>query len=157
MRGYFRRDDLTAQVVSQGWFSTGDRGVIDDRGYLYLKGRVRDEINKSGQKIHPVDVDAVIERFPDTMDVCTFAYADPLHGEDVGVAVVLQPAADDVLNRLQRFTAEHLAAHQMPNRWYVLEHIPRNPRGKVSRTAVADLCKEGPFRTFVKADPRRID
>jgi acyl-CoA synthetase (AMP-forming)/AMP-acid ligase II len=51
MRGYFRRDDLTAQVVSQGWFSTGDRGFIDDRGYLYLRGRVRDEINKSGQKI----------------------------------------------------------------------------------------------------------
>jgi long-chain acyl-CoA synthetase len=122
-----------------------------------LRGRVRDEINKSGQKIHPADVDAVIERFPATLDVCTFAYADPLHGEDVGVAVVLQPAADDVLKRLQQWTSERLAAHQMPKRWYLLEHIPRNPRGKVSRSAVGDLCKEGQFRSFVRANPGRTD
>jgi acyl-CoA synthetase (AMP-forming)/AMP-acid ligase II len=141
MKGYFRRDDFTAQVVSQGWFSTGDLGVIDDRGYLYLRGRVREEINKSGQKVHPTDVDAVIERFPETVDVCTFAYADPLHGEDIGVAVVLQPSSQDVLTRLRKWTAEHLALHQLPQRWYIVEQIPRTSRGKLNRSEVAEFCK----------------
>jgi acyl-CoA synthetase (AMP-forming)/AMP-acid ligase II len=62
MRGYLDRDDLTEQVVSAGWFVTGDIGAIDDRGWLYLRGREREEINKGGMKVHPSDVDAVVER-----------------------------------------------------------------------------------------------
>ncbi len=141
MRGYLGREDLTSQVVSQGWFSTGDLGVIDDRGYLYLRGRVREEINKSGQKVHPGDVDAVMERFAETIDVCTFAYADSLHGEDIGVAVVLQSPSEDVLMRLHQWTAKHLAAHKIPNRWYIVEQIPRTSRGKLNRSEVAEFCK----------------
>jgi acyl-CoA synthetase (AMP-forming)/AMP-acid ligase II len=152
MKGYLGRENLTSQVVSQGWFSTGDLGVIDDRGYLYLRGRVREEINKSGQKIHPTDVDAVIERFAETVDVCTFAYADPLHGEDVGVAVVLQSSSEDVFMRLHQWTAQYLAAHKMPSRWYIVEHIPRTSRGKLNRSEVAESCNG---RTPVKPGPLR--
>jgi acyl-CoA synthetase (AMP-forming)/AMP-acid ligase II len=140
MRGYLDRDDLTAQVVSDGWFSTGDIGAIDERGWLYLRGREREEINKGGMKVHPADVDAVIERFADTVDVCTFAFPDPLLGEEVGVAVVMSKRDDDSLRGLLRWVRTHLAVHQVPQRWYVLDEIPRTSRGKVSRTRVAELC-----------------
>jgi len=141
MRGYLDRDDLTSQVVSQGWFSTGDIGCLDARGYLYLRGREREEINKGGMKVYPGDVDAVIERFPGTVDVCTFALADSLWGEDVGVAVVLESPDDATLVRLHEWSVLHLATHQLPRRWFVVESIPRTSRGKVNRANVAAHCE----------------
>ena len=141
MRGYLDRDDLTAAVVTDGWFSTGDIGSLDERGCLYLRGRQREEINKGGMKVYPTDVDAVIERFAETLDVCTFALDDPLLGQDVAVAVVLSRVSDDALIALRDWTAVHLAPHQMPRRWYRLEEIPRTSRGKVNRADVAQHCQ----------------
>lgn len=141
MKGYLDRDDLTSAVVSEGWFSTGDIGLLDDRGYLYLRGREREEINKGGMKVYPGDVDAVIERFPATVDVCTFAQADPLLGEEVGVALVLDATDDSTLVELYRWTAAHLGAHQLPKHWYVLDEIPRTSRGKANRAFVATRCE----------------
>jgi acyl-CoA synthetase (AMP-forming)/AMP-acid ligase II len=142
MRGYLDREDLTDQVVSHGWFMTGDIGLLDERGHLYLRGREREEINKGGMKIYPGDIDAVAERFAGTRDVCSFAYADPLHGEDVGIAVVLEPADDDALLDLQEWCARHLAHHQLPRRWYLLAEIPRSYRGMVNRESVAQHCAQ---------------
>lgn len=141
MKGYLDRDDLTDAVVTDGWFCTGDIGVMDERGRLYLRGREREEINKAGMKVHPGDIDAVVERFPDTLDVCTFAVEDPLLGEDVGIAVVLPEASDDTLIALRAWAAEHLASHQLPKRWYLLDEIPRTSRGKVNRASVASHCE----------------
>ncbi len=140
MRGYLDRDDLTAKVVSSGWFVTGDIGVLDERGWLYLRGRERDEINKGGMKVYPSDIDAVIERFPATTDVCAFAFPEPILGEDVGVAVVLTETDPVTMLALHDWTTAHLARHQVPRRWYVLSEIPRTSRGKVSRQAVAKQC-----------------
>lgn len=145
MKGYLDRADLTDCVVSQGWFSTGDVGIKDQRGWLYLRGRERDEINKGGMKIHPADVDGVIERFRHTKDVCAFAFSDPLYGEDVGVAVVLDDSSEPAFIELKQWARRYLAEHRIPRRWYLLEEIPRTSRGKVNRTAVADACAALPF------------
>jgi acyl-CoA synthetase (AMP-forming)/AMP-acid ligase II len=142
MRGYLGRDDLTAQVVVNGWFSTGDIGVVDDRGLLYLRGRQREEINKGGMKIFPADVDAVIERHAGVLDVCTFAFEQPLYGEDVGVAVVLQQGDPANLAALHAWTEAELGAHRLPARWYLLDEIPRTSRGKINRESVAGSCAE---------------
>jgi len=141
MEGYFRRDDLTRQVVSDGWFMTGDLGFLDDRGHLILRGRERDEINKGGMKVFPADVDAVLETLPGVTDVCAFGYdGDPLYGENVGVAVVVSEASDERLRQLYRSVGERLASHQMPVRWYLVDAIPRTSRGKVNRSQVAESC-----------------
>jgi acyl-CoA synthetase (AMP-forming)/AMP-acid ligase II len=140
MRGYLGRDDLTAEVVAAGWFRTGDIGLLDERGWLYLRGREREEINKGGMKVYPADIDAVVERFEHTVDVCTFAVEDALLGEDVGVAVVLRGADAAMLRHLHDWTAQHLARHQMPRRWYLVDEIPRTSRGKINRSAVAARC-----------------
>lgn len=151
MRGYLGREDLTRRVVRHGWFSTGDVGVLDDRGLLFLRGREREEINKGGMKIYPGDIDAVVERFEETVDVCTFGFDDPLQGENVGIAVVLRTAGPAAVGRLFEWMRGHLARHQMPQRWYVLDEIPRSSRGKVNRTAVAAHCA-----SLAPLDPRQI-
>jgi oxalate---CoA ligase len=141
MRGYFGRDDLTNQVVSQGWFTTGDIGFIDDRGWLYLRGREREEINKGGMKVYPGDIDAVIERFEGTVDVCSFGYEnDPLYGQNVGVAVVIKEKSDEAVRSLYNWTKQHLAKYQMPVHWYIIDAIPRTSRGKINRAKVAEVC-----------------
>jgi acyl-CoA synthetase (AMP-forming)/AMP-acid ligase II len=140
MKGYFGRDDLTRSVVSQGWFFTGDIGVLDDRGLLYLRGREREEINKGGMKVHPADIDSVAERFENTLNVCTFGFEDPLYGENVGIAVVLKEQNRETLRKFVDWLRQHLGKHQMPQRWYLLDEIPRTSRGKVNRSHVAQKC-----------------
>ncbi len=140
MKGYFDREDLTNQVVSHGWFWTGDIGFLDDDGFLHLSGRERDEINKAGMKIHPADIDFIVERFEHTVDVCTFAYEDALQGEDIGVAVVLEPNTPATQRGLYEWTLQHLGRHQIPKRWYLVNEIPRSSRGKINRANIAQYC-----------------
>jgi len=140
MKGYWNRDDLTQSVVANGWFLTGDIGSLDERGRLYLRGREREEINKGGAKIYPADIDAVVERFPGTQDVCTFALNDRLYGQNVGLAVVLGDRGDSALRRLHDWLKRHLADYQMPVRWYLIDEIPRTSRGKINRDTVAAVC-----------------
>jgi acyl-CoA synthetase (AMP-forming)/AMP-acid ligase II len=144
MKGYFGRDDLTRQVVSQGWYTTGDVGIIDERGWLYLRGRQRDEINHGGTKIYPADLESVAEQFDAVRDVCCFAMEDPLYGEAVGMAVVLANPKDDNLHALHAWMKVRLASFQMPSRWYVVDLIPRTSRGKIDRTTVAATCAGRP-------------
>lgn len=140
MKGYFRRDDLTERAVAHGWFLTGDIGALDERGLLTLRGRERDEINKGGAKIYPADVDAVVERFAQTTDVCTFALDDPLYGQNVGIAVVLADRSDATVRALHAWLRGRLAEAKMPVRWWLVEEIPRTSRGKVNREAVKAAC-----------------
>lgn len=140
MKGYFQRNDLTNAVVSQGWFMTGDIGVLDARGYLFLRGRERDEINKGGMKVFPEDVDAVAGRVVGVADVCTFAIEDLAYGENVAIAVVLQETGMETIRRLYESLRTHLAEHKQPVRWYLLDEIPRNSRGKIDRRSVKKVC-----------------
>jgi oxalate---CoA ligase len=140
MKGYLDRQDLTDAAVRGGWFMTGDLGLLDDRGRLFLKGRERDEINKGGIKVFPADVDEVVEQYPATRDVCTFACKDDFYGEDVGMAVVLADRSDRAVIGLYDWIRARLAAHKHPARWYVVDEIPRTSRGKVNRDSVMRAC-----------------
>lgn len=141
MKGYFRRDDLTAQAVTDGWFMTGDIGCMDAQGRLFLRGRERDEINKGGMKIYPSDIDALVERFGAATDVCAFALDDPIYGQAVGMAVVLNDTSDATIRSLFDWMKSHLAEHKLPSRWWAIEAIPRTSRGKINRDAVKTACE----------------
>jgi len=143
MRGYLERDDLTKRVVSQGWFMTGDLGHLDDHGRLYLRGRIREEINKGGMKICPSDIDAVAERFSAVRDMCCFGFEDSLYGQNVGLALVLEEGSDNhTLRELYAWLKRHLAEHKLPTKWYLMDAIPRTSRGKINRDIVARTCSE---------------
>ena len=141
MKGYFQRPDLTDAAIRGGWFMTGDIGLIDERGRLFLKGRERDEINKGGLKVFPADIDEVVEQYSATRDVCTFGFEDDFYGENVGLAVVLEDRSDESIVGLNDWLRVHLAEHKHPARWYLLDEIPRTSRGKVNRDTVRSACE----------------
>ena len=122
MQGYFGREDLTKEVVRQGWFMTGDIGVVDESGWLYLRGREREEINKGGMKVYPGDIDAAIEACEDVADVSCFGFeGDPLYGQNVGVAIVLKDGGQARIGTIYQWAEERLAGYQLPVRWFLLD------------------------------------
>src|SRR6185437_13015029 len=144
MRGYFERDDLTNAAVKNGWFLTGDTGYLDEGGRLVLRGRERDEINKGGMKIYPSDVDAVVERFPSCSDVCTFAIDDAIYGQSIAMAVVLEKPSNNDIRALFAHMQDQLAEPKMPQKWWLVDAIPRTSRGKINRELVRDACLTKP-------------
>jgi acyl-CoA synthetase (AMP-forming)/AMP-acid ligase II len=140
MRGYFGRDDLTAEVVQDGWFRTGDIAVLEDSGRLYLRGRDKDMINIGGVKVYPLDIDLALARCDAVQDVCAFAADDAMQGEQIAVAIVLKPPRQQSIERLHRHAEAELAPFQLPRRWYLVDEIPRTARGKLNREAVARHC-----------------
>ncbi len=142
MRGYLDRDDLTDQCVRAGWFLTGDLGFVDERGWLYLRGRVRDEINKGGAKVYPADIEAVAEQVPGVAEACCFAVDDPNYGQNVGLVVVVADPSVSPLHELFAVLRQRLAEHQLPVKCYLIDAIPRTSRGKINRDHIAAACKE---------------
>jgi acyl-CoA synthetase (AMP-forming)/AMP-acid ligase II len=140
MKGYFQRDDLTANVVRGAWFYSGDMGLHDpDRG-LILGGRAVDEINKGGLKVQPQDVENAAEGCVHIRDVCAFAVADGFYGQNVGIAMVLSDSRPEAAAEVRSWMEGRLSRHKMPSAWYVVEALPRTARGKIQRKAVADMC-----------------
>ncbi|MEX2224628.1 MAG: class I adenylate-forming enzyme family protein [Candidatus Rokuibacteriota bacterium] len=144
MRGYLGRDDLTRQAIVDGRFATGDLGLLDERGWLHLRGRERDEINKGGMKIAPAEVDAAAEGCPRVADVCAFAMDDPLYGQNVGLAVALTDRGDAAVRELYAWMRERLSEGKLPARWWLVDAIPRSERGKVNRDGVREACADRP-------------
>jgi acyl-CoA synthetase (AMP-forming)/AMP-acid ligase II len=144
MRGYLGQDELTRRAIQNGRFATGDLGLLDERGWLHLRGRERDEINKGGLKISPAEVDAAAEGCRRVADVCAFAVDDPLYGQNVGVAVALTEPGDVAVREVYGWIRERLAEGKLPARWWLVDAIPRSERGKVSREAVREACAARP-------------
>ncbi len=140
MRGYLGREELTHQVVVDGWLATGDLGLIDARGRLHLRGREREEINKGGIKISPAEVEAAAASFVKVSDACAFAVDDPLYGQNVGLAVAISDSDDTTVRELYESMRERLTEAKLPVRWWALDSIPRTDRGKLSRETVRKVC-----------------
>jgi acyl-CoA synthetase (AMP-forming)/AMP-acid ligase II/thioesterase domain-containing protein len=136
MSGYLNRPDLTAEVTTNGWFRTGDRGTIDDLGRIWLIGRIKEEINCAGFKVQPAEIDFTLEAHPAVAEACAFAIADPLSGEVVGAAIRLSKDATIDTDILKVWCRERIRSYAVPERWFVVASIPRNARGKVNRDAV---------------------
>ena len=139
MNGYLGQPELTARTIIDGWLHTGDLGVLDGRGYLFIRGRLREVINTGGFKVFPADVEAVLARHPAVAECCVFGVEDAKWGEAVHAAVRLAPAASATPDELIAFVKRELDAVKAPKRVYFLDELPRNPAGKVSRSAVRAL------------------
>jgi acyl-CoA synthetase (AMP-forming)/AMP-acid ligase II/thioesterase domain-containing protein len=139
MAGYLDRPELTAEAVSQGWFRTGDRGSVDDRGCIWLTGRIRDEINRSGFKVQPAEIDAVLESHPAIAEACVFGIPDSMSGEAVAAAIRLASGATASAESLQAWCRERMRRDAVPEHWFFVADIPRTPRGKISRDGVCRM------------------
>jgi acyl-CoA synthetase (AMP-forming)/AMP-acid ligase II len=136
--GYENNPDANRQSFTDGWFRTGDEGVIDDLGYLRLTGRLKEIINRAGEKISPIEVDNRLMEHPAVKQVATFAMPSRLFGEDVAAAVVLHEGAVADAEGLRDFVAERLSAFKVPQRIVFLEEIPKGSTGKLQRIGLAE-------------------
>jgi acyl-CoA synthetase (AMP-forming)/AMP-acid ligase II len=139
MSGYLDRPDLTAQTIIDGWLHTGDLGLIDARGYVYIRGRLREVINSGGFKIFPGDVEAVLARHPAVAECSVFGVDDEKWGEAVHAAVRLTSDGIVDASELIAFVKQELGSVKAPKTIHFVAELPRNAAGKVSRAAVRRL------------------
>lgn len=117
---------------------TGDVGFLDDEGYLHITGRAKEMINRGGEKVFPVEVDAVLEQHPEVQEATSFGFAHPVLGEDVAACVVLKPGCQVSEQTLRTFAAERLSPHKVPRRILMVRELPQTSTGKRLRTGLAE-------------------
>jgi acyl-CoA synthetase (AMP-forming)/AMP-acid ligase II len=136
MHGYENNPQANADSFVNGWFRTGDQGTLDDTGYLRLISRIKELINRGGEKIAPREIDEVLESHPAVKEAVAFGVPHPTWGEEVAAAVVLIAPATE--KELLAYARNRLADFKVPKRLYLVESIPRTPTGKVQRRFVAE-------------------
>ncbi|TWH87135.1 acyl-CoA synthetase (AMP-forming)/AMP-acid ligase II [Novosphingobium taihuense] len=141
MRGYLNRPDLTEQTIVDGWLHTGDLGLFDERGYLFLKDRLRDVIITGGFNVYPGDVEACLSTHPDVLNVAVIARPDDYWGQRVEAAVVLADGSKTTPEELVSFAKEALGSVRAPKAIHTLPSMPINPVGKVTRLNVLNAVE----------------
>ena len=136
--GYLNNPEANATAFVDGWFRTGDQGVIDEDGYLRLTGRLKEIINRGGEKISPREVDEVLLDHEAVAQVVTFARPHPKLGEDVAAAIVLHEGKEVTRAELRAFAGERLAPFKVPRSVIFVDTIPKGPTGKLQRIGLAE-------------------
>jgi acyl-CoA synthetase (AMP-forming)/AMP-acid ligase II len=143
MRGYRVPDEPAvpdpnhSAFFADGWFRTGDQGALDADGYLSLTGRIKELINRGGEKISPLEMDAVLLEHPGVAEAVSFGVPDEKYGEEVEAVVVSTPESSIDPDDVRRFCLDRLAGFKVPKRIHVAEQLPRTATGKVQRRFVA--------------------
>jgi len=135
--GYENNADANASAFTNGWFRTGDEGVLTQDGYLRLTGRIKEIINRAGEKVSPLEVDNAIMEHAGVQQVVTFGRPSRMFGEDVAAAVVLRDGSDLDAKALRRFLTDRLADFKIPREIVFLSEIPKGPTGKLQRIGLA--------------------
>ena len=136
--GYENNPDANATAFTSGWFRTGDQGVMDEDGYLTITGRLKEIINRGGEKISPREVDDVLMDHAAIQQVVTFAVPHEKLGEEVAAAVVLREGMDATSQEIREFAATRLAHFKCPRKVIILDEIPKGPTGKMQRIGLAE-------------------
>lgn len=138
VRGYLANAAATAQAFTDGWLHTGDLATLSSTGELTLRGRIKELINRGGEKISPERVEAVLASHPDVAEAAVFGVADPVYGETVAAVVVSGPSGSPSQAELTAFCGERLASFEVPGTIQVTDQLPHTAKGSVDRRAVAE-------------------
>lgn len=155
-KGYLNNPKANEEAFAGGWFHTGDQGFLDEDGYLTLTGRIKELINRGGEKISPLEVDAALLAHPNVSEAVSFGVSDEKYGEEVEAAVILK---DKSLGTTEKDIIEdcknRLASFKVPKKIYIVDDFPRTGSGKIQRRIVADsiLQKFGSHNNAAKTSP----
>ena len=135
--GYESNPKANAEAFTNGWFRTGDQGTMDEDGYVTLTGRLKEIINRGGEKISPREVDEILMDHPAVAQVVCFGMPHPKLGEEVAAAVVLREGQSATERDLQAFVAGRAAEFKVPKKILILDEIPKGATGKLQRIGLA--------------------
>jgi len=141
IEGYENNPEANAKSFTKGWFRTGDQGMIDGDGYLHLTARIKELINRGGEKIAPLEIDEIMLKHPCVAEAVAFGMPHPTWGEEVAIAVVLKEPQSEAA--LLEHCKQHLADFKVPKKIHIVEQIPRTATGKIQRRAVAAAFSGG--------------
>lgn len=137
--GYENNSEANAKSWTNGWFRTGDQGFLDGARYLRLTGRIKELINRGGEKIGPVEVETALLDHPQVAQAAAFGMSHPMLGEEVAAAVVLREGGTVGEGELREFVSAKLAHFKVPRKIVMLEAIPKGPTGKLQRIGLAKV------------------
>ncbi|KAL8232570.1 hypothetical protein R6Q57_002348 [Mikania cordata] len=136
--GYKNNPEANKSAFLFGWFHTGDIGYLDSDGYLHLVGRIKELINRGGEKISPIEVDAVLLSHPDVAQAVCFGVPDDKYGEEINCAVIPREGSDLDEEEVLKFCKKNLAAFKVPKRVFITDSVPKTATGKIQRRIVAE-------------------
>ncbi|ORY65527.1 AMP-binding enzyme [Pseudomassariella vexata] len=142
-KGYLNNPNANASSYTKGgFFRTGDQGKKDEDGYIIITGRIKELINKGGEKISPIELDNVLARHPAVGEAVSFAIPDEMYGQDIGVAVVVKSEEKLGEGELRSWVGERVAKFKVPKKIYFTEVMPKTATGKIQRRIVAETMQK---------------
>ncbi|OWM85326.1 hypothetical protein CDL15_Pgr028113 [Punica granatum] len=137
-KGYKNNPEANKQAFQFGWFHTGDLGYLDSDGYLHLVGRIKELINRGGEKISPIEVDAVLISHPDVAQAVAFGVPDDKYGEEINCAVIPREEVKISEGEVIEFCKKNLATFKVPKKVFTTDSLPKTASGKIQRRIVAE-------------------
>lgn len=148
MLGYFDMPERTAETIDpDGWVRTGDLGILDDRGYLQVTGRIKDMIIRGGENIYATEIEQVLFAHPGIRDVAVLGLPDPTWGEIVAAVLVpAQPGQLPAVTELHDLCRTHLAPHKTPARWFGVTELPLTGSGKIQKFRLRERINDAELK-----------
>jgi long-chain acyl-CoA synthetase len=136
MKGYWGREDATAEVFRDGWFATGDMATVDEDGYFFIVDRKKDMIIRGGYNVYPREIEEVLHQHPAVLDAAVLGIPDDELGEEVAAAVALKSGAHAEPDELRAFVKERVAAYKYPRTVRIVDELPKGPTGKILKREI---------------------
>ena len=142
MKGYYKREEATAETIINGWLLTGDIGKMDEDGYIYILDRKKDLIISRGVNIYPREIEEVCLKFPGIKECAVVGKKDDNHGEIPIAFIELEEGANVDIKELKKFLKSQLANYKLPREIYIVDNLPKNATGKVLKRVLRDNIEE---------------
>jgi long-chain acyl-CoA synthetase len=136
MKGYWNREDATAETIVDGWLHTGDMATMDEDGYFFIVDRKKDMIIRGGYNVYPREIEEVLYEHPDVREVAVIGVPHASLGEEVGAAVALKEGAELSEDDLRAYVKEQVAAYKYPRKIWFVDELPKGPTGKILKREV---------------------
>ena len=140
MKCYYKAPDKTAEALEpDGWLHTGDLGYMDEDGFVFVTGRLKELIIKGGENIAPREIDEVLYKHPAVLDAAAVGIPDDVYGEEIMACVVLKPGQKVTEEELKQFCLENLGEFKTPKVIKIMDELPKGPSGKIQRLKLPEM------------------
>jgi acyl-CoA synthetase (AMP-forming)/AMP-acid ligase II len=142
MKGYYKDPGTTAKTLhADGWMHSGDLGYMDEDGFVYVTGRIKELIIKGGENIAPREIDEALLKHPAILEAAAVGIPDPAYGQEVMACVVLKPGCECSTEALKAYCTRELGAYKAPKVLRIVDSLPKGPSGKVQRLKLLELLE----------------